>query len=210
MAARRASILDTADAMLAELPVADISLRELSCRVGLAKSNVLRYFDSREAVFLELLDRRWSAWLDEVEPLVRAARPEPVPYGRAITVATVLATSLTRHEPLCELVAALAGVLERNIGVDTAREFKTRSTAHTTRLADLVRAELPQLDEIGARHFAGAVVVITAGLWPYAHPTEAVAQAMAELGHPPAADTFTTALTEGLVNQLIGLVVRAG
>ena len=36
--------------MLTEKGVAEISLRELSNRVGLAKSNVLRYFDSREAV----------------------------------------------------------------------------------------------------------------------------------------------------------------
>ena len=47
--ARRCAILDAARAMLGSRPVADISLRELSESVGLAKSNVLRYFDSREA-----------------------------------------------------------------------------------------------------------------------------------------------------------------
>ena len=52
-ALRSQAILDTAAAMLHEMPVADISLNELSRRVGLAKSNVLRYFDSREAVLLE-------------------------------------------------------------------------------------------------------------------------------------------------------------
>lgn len=46
---RRRAILDTAAAMLTEMPVADLSLNELSRRVGLAKSNVLRYFESREA-----------------------------------------------------------------------------------------------------------------------------------------------------------------
>ena len=54
--ARRCAILDAARAMLGSRPVADISLRELSESVGLAKSNVLRYFDSREAIFLEVLD----------------------------------------------------------------------------------------------------------------------------------------------------------
>ena len=49
--------------MLAEKNVGDISLRELSDRVGLAKSNVLRYFDSREAIFLEVLDEEFEAWL---------------------------------------------------------------------------------------------------------------------------------------------------
>jgi AcrR family transcriptional regulator len=49
-------MLGTAAAMLTEMPVAQITLNELSRRVGLAKSNVLRYFESREAVLLELLD----------------------------------------------------------------------------------------------------------------------------------------------------------
>ena len=53
---RRRAILDTAAAMLDEMSVAEVSLNELSRRVGLAKSNVLRYFESREAVLLDLLD----------------------------------------------------------------------------------------------------------------------------------------------------------
>src|SRR5215212_6142162 len=61
---RRQAILSTAEAMLAEMPVAALSLNELSRRVGLAKSNVLRYFESREAVLLELLDTAWREWLD--------------------------------------------------------------------------------------------------------------------------------------------------
>ena len=60
MAARRTAIMAVARDMLAERNVGDISLRELSDRVGLAKSNVLRYFDSREAIFLEVLDEEFD------------------------------------------------------------------------------------------------------------------------------------------------------
>ncbi|MEU4441683.1 TetR family transcriptional regulator [Actinosynnema sp. NPDC050801] len=199
---RRRTILDTACAMLRERPVADISLRELSHRVGLAKSNVLRYFDSREAIFLEVLDEEWGAWLDEVqERLAEVSDP--------VEVATAVATSLLRRRLLCELVSGMAGVLERNIRVDFARVFKRRAHARTARLADLVRARVPVLDEAAARHFAGAVLVMTAGLWPHANPTDAVAQVMREMGGPTAAELVRDGLTEGLVNQLVGLVARA-
>lgn len=208
--ARRAAILSTAEAMLAERLIADISLRELSDRVGLAKSNVLRYFDSREAIFLEVLDRRWRAWLDDLEPRLRETTAEPVPYGRAIAVATAVAESVVAQPLLCELFSAMASALERNISMDFARVFKARSIANTDRLADLVRAELPHLSASAAAHFAGAVLVITAGLWPYAHPTDAVTKATAELGLPPAEETFPASLAESLVNQLIGLTARSG
>ncbi len=64
---RRQAILRVAADMVAVMPVADISLNELSRRVGLAKSNVLRYFESREAVLLDLLDSAWRAWLDRLD-----------------------------------------------------------------------------------------------------------------------------------------------
>src|ERR1700757_3590348 len=68
MAARRTAILEAARTMLAEKGVTDISLRELSDRVGLAKSNVLRYFDSREAIFLEVLFADYKLWLPPPDP----------------------------------------------------------------------------------------------------------------------------------------------
>jgi AcrR family transcriptional regulator len=206
--ARRATILETATAMLRERPVAEISLRELSDRVGLAKSNVLRYFDSREAIFLEVLDQVWRAWLDRVERELAEPVEDGPGYAREERVATTIARSLQGDRLLCELVSAMASVLERNISVESARGFKARAVASTHRLAGLVRARVPELSPEGANHFASAALVVVAGLWPFANPTEAVAAAAAELGAPPASRTFADGLTEGLVNLLVGLVAR--
>src|SRR5258708_36884165 len=63
---RRQSILRTAAAMLDEMPVSAMSLNELSRRGGLAKSNVLRYFESREAVLLDLLAHAAAEFLQEI------------------------------------------------------------------------------------------------------------------------------------------------
>jgi AcrR family transcriptional regulator len=207
VAARRAAILAAAAEMLRERPVQDISLRELADRVGLAKSNVLRYFDSREAIFLEVLDRTWTAWLDG---LTLDPGRSQAGYAREIRVATAVAAALIAEPLLCELFSAMAAVLERNISLAVARDFKARATANTARLAALVRAAVPALDEAGAAHFAAAAVVLVAGIWPYANPTEIVATASAELGYPCGADLFSGGLTEGLVNQLVGLSARAG
>lgn len=200
--ARRAAILGAARELLSERPVSRISLRELSDRVGLAKSNVLRYFDSREAIFLEVLDSVWVAWLDELEGELSALDG----YER---VAAVIATSISRQRLLCELISTMAAVLERNISVETARTFKTRAADRTERLAGLVRAQVP-LDAEAAGYFAKAVFILVAGLWPYANPGEAVATVLAERGMPAGHAMFVDGLTEGLANQLVGLAVRAG
>ncbi|OXM49277.1 TetR/AcrR family transcriptional regulator [Amycolatopsis alba] len=202
--ARRTAILGVARELLAERPVSRISLRELSDRVGLAKSNVLRYFDSREAIFLEVLDSVWVAWLDELEGELGALEDADHEH-----VATVIAKSISRQRLLCELISTMAAVLERNISVETARTFKTQAGERTERLADLVRARVP-LGAEAAQHFAKAVFILVAGLWPYANPGEAVATVLAERGAPAGREMFVDGLTEGLANQLVGLVVRAG
>ncbi|HWD78120.1 MAG TPA: TetR/AcrR family transcriptional regulator, partial [Kribbella sp.] len=74
-AERRRAILATAATMLAEMPVADVSLNELSRRVGLAKSNVLNYFDSREAVLLELSGSELTAWVQDMSAALSGVSP---------------------------------------------------------------------------------------------------------------------------------------
>src|SRR5881227_1438028 len=100
--ARRQAILAAAAAMLTEMPVADVTLNELSRRSGLAKSNVLRYFESREAVLLELLDAAWQDWLGRLaaalDDSVDAAAPVPGRYPR---VAEAVAASLVDDRLFC-------------------------------------------------------------------------------------------------------------
>ena len=79
---RRATILDTARAMLDEMPVAEVTLNGLSRKSCMAKSNVLRYFESREAVLLELCVEALAEWVIDLEAeAVRlpCRRPTPCP-----------------------------------------------------------------------------------------------------------------------------------
>ncbi|KRQ30337.1 TetR family transcriptional regulator [Mycobacteroides chelonae] len=199
---RRRAILDTAAQMLVEAPVADISLRELSTRVGLSKSNVLRYFETREAIFLEILEREQVAMLDEVAERLPASTNEA-------QVAEVVASSLIGRPLLCELMSAMASVLERNISVEFARGFKRRASDKAERLAELVHGALPHMSVGDAAHFAGITHILVAGLWPYAQPTQAVCTVMGEMGLQSPADLFASYLREGLIVHLMGLRARS-
>lgn len=200
--ARRQAILDAAAAMLAESPVTDISLRELSRRVGLAKSNVLRYFETREEVFLELLDRVAREWLAELIECFSS------PPKDSDAVAEVLADSLVGRPLLCELISVTASVLERNISTDVARRFKLATADIAISLAELIRRQLPELTEEGAAHFVAAMLMIVAGMWPFAHPTAAVRTAIDELGTQVQHIEFPQLLRETLATHLAGLLAR--
>ncbi|MGW6744098.1 TetR/AcrR family transcriptional regulator [Streptomyces sp. NPDC055025] len=210
-AARRQAILDTATAMLGEMSVAQVSLNELSRRVCLAKSNVLRYFESREAVLLELLDvasREWLEHLDGALPaLVDAAAPLP---GRADRLAAALATSLADRPVLCDLVSAQAAVLERNVSPQVAAEYKRAALTNIGVLVRILRAHLPELGEPDAVRFGGAVMLTTGAVWTHTQPSAAM---LAAYEADPSLATmrfdFTETLREMFEVLLTGLLVRA-
>jgi AcrR family transcriptional regulator len=172
-AVRRQAILAVARDMVAEMPVADISLNELSRRVGLAKSNVLRYFDSREAILLELLDDAGRAWLGRLAGEL-PPRPRGSAAARAARLAVTIATSLVADRPFCELISVSAAVLERNVSPDVARRYKVATMANVAIFAGLIRGQLPELSEERARFFAAATMVSVTGVWPLAQPSAAM------------------------------------
>ncbi|UCM90454.1 TetR/AcrR family transcriptional regulator [Streptomyces marincola] len=143
---RRRAILDAASAMLDEMPVAAVTLNELSRRVGLAKPNVLRYFESREAVLLELLDRYLEEWLTELAGALSADVDEERPMAeRAVAVAGTLSRSLAGRVVLCDLFGAQGGVLEHNVSVEVVARYKRASLERLAAMAGLIRAYLPEL-----------------------------------------------------------------
>ncbi|MFH8350490.1 TetR/AcrR family transcriptional regulator [Streptomyces sp. NPDC018045] len=169
---RRRQILSTAAAMLTEMPVAKLSLNELSRRIGLAKSNVLRYFESREAVLLELLLAEMRDWIAEVE---RATGPGGgTPRERGDRLAQTLAASLTRRPVLCDLLAAQAAVLEHNISTEVAVRHKHAAWQNTQTLIELVQRHLPELGTEGAARLVETTVLTAMAAWPCSHPSEAL------------------------------------
>src|SRR6202020_2780488 len=145
---RRRAILEAAAAMLAEMPVAEVTLNELSRRVGLAKSNVLRYFESREAVLLELLDSAWQEWLAALEADLGAAVDASAPPARrGDQLAAALAASLAGRPVLCDLLSAQAAVLERKVSTQVAAAYKRAALADVSRLGQLIHRHLGELGE---------------------------------------------------------------
>jgi len=211
---RRRAILDAAAAMMAEMPVADISLRELSRRVGLAKSNVLRYFESREEVLLDLLDSGWTEWLAALARELQALPALPTGLGadsaetkqRVDAIAEAMARSLADRPLLCELASVTANVLERNVSVPVARRFKIAAMNSMAVLQKLLRDHLPGLDEASAEQFTAASSVMVAGLWPLANPPSTVLAAYEDPTLAAARVGFEDGLRAFLTAQLTGVL----
>src|SRR5580693_672915 len=198
--ARRQGILDAAAAMLAEMPVSEVTLNELSRRAGLAKSNVLRYFESREAVLLELLDSAWQDWLVQLDrDLAGALDPAAPVAARCGQLAGAVAASLAARPMLCDLISAQAAVLEHNVSPQVAAQYKRASMTGIAALSDLDAVKL-----------AGFTVMTTGALWPHTQPSAAMLAAYE--ADPELAALrldFTETLREVLEVMSAGLLARS-
>jgi len=151
---RREAILAAARALAEERRVREVSLGDIGRAVSLAKSNLLRYFESREEIFLTLLLREWEAWAD------------------AVTTADDLAPTLAARPFFCDLLGEQAAVLEHNVSADAVRVFRAATIALVEQVA--ARIDVPEAFEVVA-----AALLLAASLYPLANPAPSVREAYA-------------------------------
>jgi AcrR family transcriptional regulator len=206
---RRRTILTTASAMLQEMPVASVSLNELSRRVGLAKSNVLRYFESREAVLLDLLDAELAGWADELEGLLRS-RDDPA-SERARLLASTLSGTMVSRPVMCDLIAAQTAVLERNISADVALRHKRDVGAVVARIDQGVVRLLPELTEDDVYEVLSITLLMASACWPQSNPAPALVEAYeADPSVAASRRTFTEGLEPAIYLSVRGLLADKG
>jgi AcrR family transcriptional regulator len=173
-AQRRRALLEATAELVDEAGVGAVSLSAIARRVGLCKSNIYTYFESREHILLELLHDDWSAWTADTEvALVKLERP-----ADAATVAQLLTRSFIARPRLCQLASVVTSVLEKNVSEDAIVEFKTRALSLGIRAAAMLHATLPALELELCAWLLKPTFALVAGLWPMAHPPPAAAKVM--------------------------------
>jgi AcrR family transcriptional regulator len=157
--------------------VRHVTLAAVTEAVGLHPSAVRRYFDSREELLLELAERGWRQWCDNLVARLSEARcltPEES--------ATAISGTIARHPLLCDLLTHVPLSVEGAVTADRARRFETHwSEAFDTMVKALTTTGSLTVEQ--AEDLVAAAVCLTAHLWQIAHPTPALAELFARQPH---------------------------
>lgn len=169
---RRDAILAAAGQQIGEHGLRAVTLSRLAGEVGLNKSNVVRYFGTREEIFVELTVRRG-------ETVTKALLAGLQAIGRSPTVEQVAALfvdTVSDDGLFCELMSQLSPHLEHNVSYETAERVKLAMADQAERLSNGFAHSLPELNEAQALAFVAGATLIVTGLWQAAHPSEVVRQ----------------------------------
>lgn len=178
---REAAILDAARELGLRRGIRQITLTDIAAAVGMHKSALLRYFETREEIFLRLTAEGWHEWTRELAARIRGL-PEPGPE----TVAGQFAATLAARGMFCDLLAQAPMNLERNVSVDAVRSFKLATFAAREDLFAALAEQLPALGAADALDVIATAVSLAGAFWQIATPGPEVAalyRADPRLGH---------------------------
>jgi AcrR family transcriptional regulator len=168
---RRDAILDAARQLARRRGVRNVSLADIAGLVGIHKSALLRYFETREQIFLELTAESWLDWAQALHTQLDGASP-----GAAGMVADVVARSFAERPLLCDLIPHTALNLERNVSIGAVRRYKLTSLGVISDAAGVVRAVLPDLTAEECDDFVKTMATMAGALWQIANPPPALAE----------------------------------
>jgi AcrR family transcriptional regulator len=168
---RRDAILSAARELALRDGVRAVSLADIAARVGIHKSALLRYFETREQIFLELTAEAWRGWVAALHAELDEAAP-----GSAALVADVFARSFGDRPLLCDLIAHTPLNLERNVSVESVRRYKLTSLAAVEEAAAVAQRVLPDLTVAECGEFVAALATLAGATWQMANPGPALAE----------------------------------
>jgi AcrR family transcriptional regulator len=167
---RREAILAAAADLARRDGVRAVTLSEIARAVGIHKSALLRYFETREQIFLELTGREWGAW----QEATTAALAE-LPPGEPDAVAIALATSFVSRPLLCDLIPHTALNLERHVSVEAVHAYKLTSLGAVDAVAAALAVPLPNLADDHRRELVSYVALLAGSMFQIATPPKPLA-----------------------------------
>ena len=173
---RRDAILGAARELALRDGVRAVSLADIAARVGIHKSALLRYFETREQIFLELTAQAWREWVTALHAALDPAALDPAGPGSAALVADVFARSFGDRPLLCDLIAHTPLNLERNVSAEAVCRYKLTSLAAVDEAAAVARRVLPDLTLAECGEFVAALASLAGAVWQIANPAPALAK----------------------------------
>jgi AcrR family transcriptional regulator len=167
-------IQDAAARLMQTLPYEKVTLLQIAKDLDFTRSNVYRYFSTKEEIFLSIYVADMQRWREDIE------REFTGPLGIEM-FADKWTEILCRQERLLELSSLLAVTLERNTSEEAFRKTKLFLGELLMWLVSILRTVLPMLSDDQIVEFARTQQVLFSGAWPMSRLPERQKEILREM-----------------------------
>ena len=177
LAARREEIIDACAKLYETMSFKEITLKEIGKATSFNRTSIYNYFDTKEEIFLALMQREYELWVNELDALCR----ENKSLSRD-GLADALARSLEKRGRLLKLLSMNHFDMEENSRDENLVEFKRAYGNSINAVKKCLDKFCPDMSEKSKQNFLYAYFPFVYGIYPYAVVSDKQKNALTEAG----------------------------
>ncbi len=171
-ASRKEEIVNACEKLYQTMSFKEITIKDIGAVTSFTRTSIYNYFQTKEEIFLALMQREYERWADEMNAL--AAENDNM---TADSFADAIAHTLESHEQLLKLLAMNHYDMEENSRSERLTEFKVAYGASLDAVRACIAKFFPETD---CENFIFVFFPFLFGVYPYSVATEKQLSAMRE------------------------------
>jgi AcrR family transcriptional regulator len=199
---RREAILEAARTLAVGNGVRNLTLAAVAHEAGLSKTNILRYFETRDELCLQVTVEEWRDWAQAANARLGGARSGPA------EVADALALTIAEQPLFCDLLSQGAINLDNKVSARAVRTLELTVGPANEALAGTIAQSLPELGQVLAADLIIVTAMMAGAIWLRASPSPALTSVYENDPEMPVAFLDFAATLRCLIHTLVdGLVM---
>ena len=171
-ASRKEEIVNACEKLYQIMSFKEITLKEISVETSFSRPSIYNYFQTKEEIFLALMQREYELWAAELVSLA-----DENSAMSAEDFASALAHSLEKRQQLLKLLAMNHYDMEEHSRPERLTEFKAAYGASLDAVRACVKKFFPETD---CESFIFVFFPFLFGVYPYSAATQKQLDAMRE------------------------------
>jgi len=181
----------------------DITIAMIAKEADFTRSNLYRYFETKEDIFLELMKRDIEAW--RIDFIERFEYLSPSLHE----VSKISVELILKHERMVKLFTILFTLLEPKASLDALRSFKQTITNEVGMVARFLSTKLSFPSVEVAAEYLTAQSSLAIGAYPMMNLTPKQKEAMQTIGEETSPEYYQERLARSIEILLNGYLSRA-
>ena len=175
--ARKEEIVNACAALYETIGFRDMTIRDIAAKTTFTRTSIYNYFQTKEEIFLALLQREHELWIADFEAIVRSHETLS-----ADGFADELSRTLEKRGCMLKLMSMNLYDMEGNSRIENLVAFKTVYAAAREAVAGCLKKFFPRMSDLDRQEFIYALFPFMFGVYPYTTASEKQKEAM-ELAH---------------------------
>ena len=195
--ARKDEIINACASLYKTMGFKDITIRDIGAETSFTRTAIYNYFQTKEEIFLALLQREHEAWISNLEEITR--EHETMTIG---DFSDAIAGSLEKRGCMLKLMSMNLYDMEGNSRMDNLVAFKVVYAQALRSVSGCLEKFFPQMTLGDIQEFLYVFFPFLFGVYPYTTATDKQKEAM-ELAHVNYAQYSVYEIVRSFVSRIL-------